>query len=374
MEQGTNTEPKSFLEKAKSAFNRAQFSRYLGLLFVITFTVIISLWQVGWDPSRIGWEKFVANTAVLLFLGIYGLFFGEQEGGSLFKRLITGIYQVVRDEFLAIVEVIKRKAYVDSLPDYIVWRYQKDYENTCKMKMLSVRVFDPTVCDLTDEQIEELRHKPIAISEDKHYSKLSEEQYNVVRAIKDGKIFVDYIDDYNFYLVEDNTNGKQLVTRVKETDARKLKISWQQRISRVFMIILFALILAGFFYDLPVTAGTGEELTPEQLLAIKEAKIQAVKDLLSRISCLVVSIASGFNTARLLNLEDVFVLKYKTSYDSVFVGCMDNKTFVPMDIEAKAKQDYEQYEKEQEEARKNVVQPEVVEEHKPALLEDLGGK
>ena len=242
------------------------------------------------------------------------------------------------------------------------------------MKMLSVRVFDPTVCDLTDEQIEELRHKPIAISEDKHYSKLSEEQYNVVRAIKDGKIFVDYIDDYNFYLVEDNTNGKQLVTRVKETDARKLKISWQQRISRVFMIILFALILAGFFYDLPVTAGTGEELTPEQLLAIKEAKIQAVKDLLSRISCLVVSIASGFNTARLLNLEDVFVLKYKTSYDSVFVGCMDNKTFVPMDIEAKAKQDYEQYEKEQEEARKNVVQPEVVEEHKPALLEDLGGK
>lgn len=379
MEEGTqvkNEEVKQrdFKAMAKSAFNRAKLSRYLGLLFVLGATIVLSLWQVGWDPQRIGWQKFVANTSVLLFLGVYGLFFGEQEGGNLFKNIITGIYQTVRDKFLEIVDEIKRKAYVDSLPDYIVWRYEKDYQNTCHMKLLSVRVFDPSVCDLSDEQIEELKTKPIKISEDKHYSRLSEEQYNVVRAIKDGKIFVDYIDDYNFFLVEDDTNGKQLATRVKETSERKIKISWQQRISRIMMILLFAFVLAGFFFEVAQTIDP-TTMTPEELAAaqkaLKEAKIQAVKDLLSRVSCLVVSIASGFNTARLLNLEDVFVLKYKISYNTVFVGCMDNKTFKPVDVESKAKAEFEKYEKEQEEAKAKVVTPEIVkDEEQPALLEN----
>ena len=346
----------SFLDKARAAFNRAQISRYIGLLTVVTLTIVISIWSVGWNPAKIGWEKFLANTSLLLFLGIYGLFFGENEGGSYFKKALTGIYQVVRDAFLAIVEAIKRKAYIDSLPDYIVWRYQKDYEYTCKMKMLSVRVFDPSVCDLTDEQIETLRREPLEISESKHYSRLSEKQYNAVRAIKNGEIFVDYIDDFNFYLVEEASDGKQMVTQVKETDERKEKIKWQQRLSRIGLIALLALILAGFFIDyIP-----RENMTPEQLAEFKAQQIQAIKELFSRISCLIVSNVSGFHTARLLNLQDVFVLKYKISYLTVFEGCMDNKTFVPTDVETKAKEEYDKFKKEKEEALKNVVTPEPV--------------
>ena len=66
------TKPKSFLDKARSAFNRAKLSRYLGFVAISTATVVISLYQVGWDPWRIGWQTYVANTALLLFLGIYG--------------------------------------------------------------------------------------------------------------------------------------------------------------------------------------------------------------------------------------------------------------------------------------------------------------
>lgn len=371
-------ETSSFMKKAKSFFNRAKLSRYLGFIAVVVITVVVSLWQVGWDPTRIDKGVFIAYIAVLLFLGVYGLFFGEEEGNNLFKNIITGVYQTVRDLFLDIVDVIKSKAYADSLPDYIVWRYKKDYENTCHMKMLSVRLFDKSILDLTDEQIEELKNHPIEISADKHYKKLSEAQYQVVKDIRDGKIFVDYIDDYNFYLTEDGTDGKQLVTRVKETEDRKVKITWKQRLSRMFLIIIAAVIVAGFFFNLPQAIDPAV-LTPEELaaaeLAAKAAKIQAAKDLISRITCLVVSVACGMNTARLTNLEDVFVLRYKISYDSVFVGCMDNKTFKPIDVESAAKEEYEQYVKEQEEAKAKVVVPEVVET--PPLLEgksnQLGG-
>lgn len=351
----------SFLYKAKNAFNRAQFSRYIGFLGVVIATVVISLYQVGWDPTKIGWNVFVANTALLLFLGIYGLFFGEGEGGSFFKRIITGAYQVARSLFLDIVDAIKKKNYTDALPDYIVWRYQKDYDNTCKMKMLSVRLFDMSILDLPDEKIEELRTKHIKIDENTYYSKISDAQYKVIKQIKSGEIFVDYIDDYNFFLNDENTDGEQQATRVKNTPKRKEKITWKQRISRVVMIFLVALIFAGFFKE---AYGSGAESAAEQAAAQQ----QAIRTLLTRISTLVVSIAAGINTARLLNLEDVFVLKYKKSYDEVFFTCMENKTFIPVDYKAKAKADYEEQVRQEEEALKNVITPELVGENEPIMI------
>jgi len=339
----------SFWFKAKNAFNRAQFSRYIGFIGVIVATVVISLYQVGWDPSKIGWSGFIANTALLLFLGIYGLFFGEGEGGSFFKRMITGAYQAARSLFLDIVNKITKKNYTDALPDYIVWRYQKDYENTCKMKMLSVRLFDKSILDLPDDKIEELRIKHIKIDENTYYSKISEEQYKVIRAIKDGEIFVDYIDDYNFFLNDENVDGEQQATRVKNTEKRKTKITWRQRISRVIMIFIVALIFAGFFKDAYSSGGD-------------DAQAQAIRTLLTRLSTLLISIAAGINTARLLNMEDIFVLKYKTSYDTVFYTCMENKTFVPVDYKQQAKKNYEEQEKREKEAAAKVITPEVVEE------------
>ena len=346
----------SFLSKAKNAFNRAQFSRYIGFLGVVVATVVISLYQVGWDPEEIGWNVFVANTALLLFLGVYGLFFGEGEGSSFFKKIITGAYQAARTLFLDIVDAIKKKNYTDALPDYIVWRYQKDYDNTCKMKMLSVRLFDMSILDLPDDKIEELRLKHVKIDDNTYYSKISDEQYKVIRQIKDGEVFVDYIDDYNFFLNDENTDGEQQATRVKNTPKRKEKITWKQRISRVLMIFLVALIFAGFFKE---AYGSDAETAAEQVAAQQ----QAIRTLLTRISTLVVSIAAGINTARLLNLEDIFVLKYKKSYDEVFFTCMENKTFIPVDYKAKAKADYEEQERKEEEARKNVVIPEVLNEN-----------
>ena len=344
-------QPNNFLKKVKSTFSKAKMSRYIGLLAVIVATVVLSLWQVGWNPEKIGWETFFANTSLLLFLGIYGIFFGENEGHNLFKNMITGVYQTTRDAFLNVVDKITEKSYTDALPDYITWRYQKDYENECEMKLLAVRLFDKTILDLSDEQIEELRRHPIEVGTDKHYSRISEEQYKVISDIRSGRVFVDYIEDYNFYLVEENSSSEQMVTRVKRTNKRKEKISWQQRLTRVLMIGIVAFILAGFFRKV---AENGGDPNVEA-----EAQFQAIRDLVSRISCLVVSIASGFNTARLLNMEDVFVLKYKTSYDEVFYCCMENKTFIPINYQEKAKAEFEKFKKEEEEAKNNVITPEI---------------
>ena len=327
------------MDKAKNAFNKAKLSRYLGFAAVLTATVVISLYQVGWDPFRIGWQTYVASTALLLFLGIYGLFFGENEGGSAYRTRITGAFQSARDAFLEAVKKVVDKGYADSLPDYIVWRYKNDYDNACKMKLMSVRVFDHGVLDLSKDDIGRLKLAPLKI-EDHYYSQLSEEQYQAVMDIMEGKVFVDYIDDYTFYLNDSDGGDEQQVTRVKNTPKRKEKITWKQRISREFMILIVSLILAGFFKQ----AWEGDT-------------DPATRDLLSRLCTLIVSVAGGVNTARLLNLEDVFVLKYKESYLALFLASMENRTFVPVDYQEKAKMEYEEYERKMKEAAESVVDP-----------------
>ena len=343
----------SFKEKAKMAFNRANASRYLGFVGVITATVVISLYQVGWNPWLIGWQTFIANTMILLFLGTYGIFFGESEGGSFFKKMITGLYQKVKYKFEYWVDRITREGYIDTFPDYITWRYQKDCDHIYHMKLLSVRLFDDAVLDLTKEQIEELKKHPMEVN-GHPFSKISEEQYIAIMDIIEGRVFVDYIDDYNFYIMETANDGVQQVTKVKQTDKRKEKISWKQRISRILMIAIIALIVAGFFKQ-PYGDGSAADQTSV---------------LFSRLTVLLGSIASGINTARLLNLEDIYVLEYKVSYDKVMYYSIKNGSFVPVNYLEKAREDVDAYNRSLQEQQEQDHAEENNEEEIPQVIEE----
>lgn len=343
----------SFKEKAKMAFNRANASRYLGFAGVVTATVVISLYQVGWNPWLIGWQTFIANTMILLFLGTYGIFFGESEGGSFFKKMITGLYQKVKYKFEYWVDRITREGYIDTFPDYITWRYQKDCDHIYHMKLLSVRIFDDAVLDLTKEQIEELRKHPLEVN-GHPFSMISDEQYAAIMDIIEGRVFVDYIDDYNFYIMETANDGVQQVTKVKQTDKRKEKISWKQRISRILMIAIVALIFAGFFKQ-PYGDGSAADQTSV---------------LFSRLTVLLGSIASGINTARLLNLEDIYVLEYKVSYDKVMYYSIKNKSFVPVNYLEKAREDVDAYNRSLQEQQEQDHAEENNEEENPQVIEE----
>lgn len=343
----------SFKEKAKMAFNRANASRYLGFVGVVTATVVISLYQVGWNPWLIGWQTFIANTMILLFLGTYGIFFGESEGGSFFKKMITGLYQKVKYKFEYWVDRITREGYIDTFPDYITWRYQKDCDHIYHMKLLSVRIFDDAVLDLTKEQIEELKKHPMEVN-GHPFSMISDEQYAAIMDIIEGRVFVDYIDDYNFYIMETANDGVQQVTKVKQTDKRKEKISWKQRISRILMIAIVALIFAGFFKQ-PYGDGSAADQTSV---------------LFSRLTVLLGSIASGINTARLLNLEDIYVLEYKVSYDKVMYYSIKNKSFVPVNYLEKAREDVDAYNRSLQEQQEQDHAEENNEEETPQVIEE----
>lgn len=331
-------EESNFKKNIKAIFNRVKITNFLSLIVILGMIIVFSLWSIGWDPQKIGWEVFLVNLAFLLFLGIYGLFFGESTGGNFYRTLITGAYQASREIFLGWIDKILDKGYSDALPEYITWRYQKDYTAECKRKLLSVRIFNIRVLELTADEIEKLHNEPIekhwsqtSPYPDKveHFSRLSDAQYELVKSIMNGEIDIDYIDDYNFFLMDSKSSIGSLVTRIKKTESRKLSIVWQQRLSKIALIALFAIIGAGIAFD----------------QASGQGGAQTVLNLMQRLSVLTTSIICGFNTARILNQEDIEVFKYKTSYLSVFYSSMENKIFIPLDYEEKAKREYEELHK-----------------------------
>lgn len=342
-----------FKEKAKKFLRRARFSRYVSFICIVAAIFVYSLSACGWNPWKIGWVRFLGNVALLLFLAVYGMFFGEGEGLSWLQRHITGLYRTCIVKFRKLKSRIWHKHYTDLLPDYISWRYQRDYERACNDKLISVKLFNRKILNLTYEQLEELRNHPIKIGEgeDDYFDRITEKQYKLLIDIKEGNVFVDYIDDYNYYLMENNSDeGKQLVTIIKETPKRKAKITFRQRVSRLIMVFLSSFIIAGF---------VSEAL---------EGDNNAAQELISRITTLLLSIASGVNTSRLTNAEDILVLQYKIVYLEVFYSAIENKTFIPTDHNKKARNSYENWLKEQEEAKKNVVYPETIDEEKEPLM------
>lgn len=347
-----------FKKNLKSIFNKRKISNAFTYLMIIAMIVVFSLWSIGWDPRKIGWSVFLVNLAILVFIAVVAIFLGESEGESFFKSLITGAYQASREIYLKILDKVIVRGYTDMLPEYLSWRYEKDYTYACYQLLTSKEIKNKRILDLTDDEVESLRYEPIkkVWEEDSlypnkvdYFSKLSEEQYLVVVAIRKGQVKVDYIEDYNYYLTDSvGEESEQLVTRIKNTEKRKLKILWRERASKLILLFLFSIIGAGIFFD---EQGEGEHA-------------QAIGNLVQRLSVFATSFFAGFNAKRITNQADVVVLKHKTRYLEVFVTSIEKGHFVPTDYEEQARLDYEKHEKEKKAAAEKVIIPEVVQENK----------
>jgi hypothetical protein len=240
-----------------------------------------------------------------------------------------------------------------SLIMFLIAGAKKDDKAECRKRLSSLRIFNPRVLELSEDEIDKLYYEPIEKiwsadspypNKIEHFSRLSLEQYELVKNIVSGKIRLDYIEDYNFYLVDYNSSDEQLVTQVKNVEKIKIKILWKQRISKLLLTALFAVVGAGIALD----------------QANGQGSAQTIINLIQRIVVLVTSIFYGFNTARLMNKEDIKVMNYKTSYLSVFCSALENKEYIPLDYEEKARKEYEQNIKEKEEILENIVQPDVL--------------
>lgn len=331
----------------KTLFNRSQFVDFISLFAVLVLTIVLSLLTVGWDITKIGWRAYIVNLSFLLFLGIYGLFFGEKRGRTFFKTWIRGAYQAAKMGFLLIKNKIVNDGYADSLPDYLPWRYEKECQAAYKMKLASVKLFDMRILDLSDEDYSRLKreHIEVTIGQEKvYFMKLSQKQIAVVDMLRAGELEIDYIEDYNYFLMDTPSDNIRIEKKVKESENRKRRIEKRQRISKLSYIVLFSIIAAGIFID-QLTGQSGA---------------QTAVNLLSRITTLTTSVICGFNTARILNLIDIEVLRFKTSYDEVFYAAMKNGTFHKINYQEVAKEAFDKQEKEKEEALKNVVDAEPV--------------
>lgn len=345
----------------KISFNKMRIVSYGSALVVFAFVIIFSLIPVGLDFTRIFSSVWWTNMLILVFLSIYGLPYGESEGGNYFRTRVDGAFQIARNKFLDTVERIARDKRTSLLPKWLQHFFKKKRTLYYQNLMLKHEIKNFEVVDLTKDELDLLTQRFIKKEingKEIYFDILTEEQLEVVMAIKNGNVQVSTIDDYNYYITEiGDASSRDIERQALDADKQKMNNRIFRYGTRLITLFAFAMIFAGIFVD--GAAGSGP---------------QTWFNLFSRLSCLMAAIVGGINTARMNTNIDIFVFKYKEDRLNLFEQELEAKLYYPVDEIEIVKQKYaEQERKELEKLEKEKAKQEpeiVVEKPKTDVLSE----
>lgn len=333
--------------------------RLASLLFGLLLIVLITVAQLGIDPEKLNLLDWLANTLILIFIMVFGLLMGESIFYDRQREKSDGLYSVWLTKLQKLLEEINPFSIHFS-------QWYRDF----------------TLKELRDKKIEMLIKGEV----DAEYAeaivdkvKLSDLEELGKRAIKIGDVFIEQQNPVQIeairYVLEGNvklnaSKPSYFLSAFDDADAKyeseqgrqyKKEIAFNKQFNRGFKIVSTVVISAiwGMFTVRDFMDG---------------ADMQAWMNLVTRVFALVSSLFSGGISSVTTVKIEAKAFRNKYSVVSKFKHAFISGSFVPVSANEKAKAHYEKYLKELEEAKNNVVDPEVEEPNgaMPKLL--TGGK
>lgn len=337
------------------------------LLFGILLIIFMTFFDAIIDPKKIVLSTWLTNTLTMLAIMVFGILMGESIGQDAQQEKANGMYQTSCDEYDVIREAIRQ------IDTYFSQWWIKHKERRLREKKIDylvshqfdTRVATAIVLNLEKEDlkylkyVEEKPHEKIYVKETDNGKKIPFKKLSGEKLAYVTKIFDITLDtfDADYYLTRfddeissnDAEQGKKIAKKIAKTKTLKkvIKIS-----SSIAISLVWGMLTIKEFID-------GETADAD---AQRKA---AWLNLLSRITSLITSFASGYSTSvinvklqsrAIENKKDILTL-YKTEYD--------NKIFIPETYEemiARELQEQEEYEKE------HTVETEIVEENKNSVV------
>lgn len=332
----------SFKEKVQS-LNVKKVIKVITFLFGFVLIVFISFFDAIFDFVHFDWQRWAADTAVLVGIMIFGILMGNSIGDDFQKEKVGGLYQNncnTYNDTLALVEPIKiyfsqfwlwykQRKLVEKKIEYLI-------DNQFDMRVASVIVKNIELEDLVVGKLIVDETKPtekiyIKKIKDKDFlfKKVSEEKAQLIR---DTFSFVldTYGDSYYLSLYDD---GDMKVNEAEKAKAIARKIQRDKRnnflikisSSLVISIVWSALTINEFVSD----GGDG---------AMRKAWL----NLLSRITALITSFVSGYATS-IVNVRDkARAIENKTHILNEFKVSYEKELFVPETYEQMIEREYQE--------------------------------
>lgn len=331
--------------------------RVFAVFWMLLLIIVMTLTNIGIDKT-FDWVKWLGNSMILFGITVFGLLIGESSGIDFQKNRPNGLFRMALrayDEFRRTIEdiIIYFPLFYDWYVPQRIQRANIDFLIRGGMKNDKAETI---VQYCTAEDYFELQAhaiKKVDGEKEIYIGKLLPREIEPVRMVLYGE--VKFKQSGSAYYLQALAESNQAdIMEVGEVIRESRAI--RRRLNRTVRIV------AGLFISL----GIG-------ILAVNEVMkgndAQGWVNLISRISNLFTALLSGY----LSGVDDVIkqadAIENKTEVLKIFKVSYDKHLFEIYSGQEQAKREYEEYEKEMEEAKTNVVDPEPV-DNEPLQIED----
>ena len=341
----------------------AVFFGFALIIFMTFFDAII-------DPSKLNLSTWLTNSLTVLAIMVFGILMGESVGQDTQQEKVNGLYQNACNDYLAIRECIRE---IDTFFSQWWIKHKERRLREKKVDYLVSNQFDTQVANAIVKHIEksDLVKGKLLFDENKQYEKiylketengdkipfkkLDSEQLEIVKNIFTIKLDTFEPDYYLSLFDEDlSTNdvekGKKIANRITKTKIVKkaTKIIGSLAISAVW-----GMLTIREFID---SGGVNAD-------AQRKA---AWLNLISRITSLITSFASGYSTSVINVKLQSRAIQNKTDILTLYKNETEKKLFVPETYEQMIERELEEQERYEKE---HTVETEIVSPNQEPQIE-----
>ena len=352
------------MDNVKEKINSINIKRAIKattLLLGLVLIIFISFFNATFDFANFKWGDWLANSAVLVGIMIFGIVIGNSTGTDIQQDKVGGLFQ---NNSLAYNEILKQ---IEPIKIYFsqFWLWYKERKLIeKKIDYLIENQFDGRVAKIIVKNIEKEDlvidkllynianpNEKIYVKNNIKIKKLNQEQIEIVRKCFDFTLDT-YGDSYYLSLYDD---GHEKVNEAEIGKKINEKIMKDKR--NAFILKISSSLIVSIAWG----ALTIYELTSGD----SEAQKRAWMNLLSRVSALFTSYLSGFSTS-VVNVRDkARAIENKTDILKYFKCAYDKKEFIPETYEEMIEREFREQEQNKvvethEETCDNNVAPNIV--------------
>lgn len=327
--------------------------RVFSIAWMIVLIIVMTITNIGID-KHFNWTTWISNSMILFGVAVFGILIGESSGVDIQKEKENGLYQRTiknYDEYRNMIDglLIYFPVFYDwYLPQRIEKKnieFLRDggMHNEKAVAIVKYCSMDDFV-DLKSHAIEKKVDGKVI-----HIKKLLDKEVEPVKMVFNGDVtFKQSGVAYYLQALADSNQADMLEVGevIRETRARNKRANRAVRlISGVIISLALGILTVNDF--------------------MKGNDAQAWLNLVARITNLFTALLSGYLSGVSDVTKQANAIENKTDVLKMFKNAYEKKLFPMFSEEESAKKEFEQYKREEQEAKDNVIDPEIVMEEQP---------
>lgn len=301
---------------SKSHADKFRLIIFLSYFAVIAVTIVLSLWNAGFDPSKINWVKVLGEVLISSALTIIAMFMALADGRLYFHNTDKHPFKLVFETHQSTAWGLIRRGLSFAFSGYAHLEYLARYDEYLLSLIRTVGLQDIRILQLSREELRQLCNEPLLKlfdGKEVGFDIITDIQYVHLLKIKDGRYeyeetpadwFLSGVSSQSSDLYRYYARSSKLRAR-----NRRLRIAY-----RLIMLLVIAIIWAGIF--------VGDDPFGSQSI------INAVL----RTCTVVFAIVSGYLASKDETDNETDELSYKKLFLDKFFSDYKSGVYVPADL------------------------------------------